>query len=282
MSAKICGMYSYKGGAGRTVCMANVASILAKELGKRVVCIDMDMEGAGLGVVMGVHKRLDENGRKCIQDIFGDERIKSPEDFESNWWPHIHFDMGEVLNQPDLREKLYVVPAAFAVRTVEYTEHLDRTLRQFLRNIKNLVKPDIILLDSASGLQDWACLTMDCIDRIVVFFRWNKQFIEGTIKIINFMLESEVAPDDILMVPSAVPEVSDDTPRYQNILEASTNRLNLETNVEKNECLTLMSGVCEAVGLKWEERILNIVEDREPDEERALENLRMLASRIAQ
>ena len=39
--------YSYKGGVGRTMALANVAAILAKQ-GRRVLLIDFDLEAPGL------------------------------------------------------------------------------------------------------------------------------------------------------------------------------------------------------------------------------------------
>ena len=39
--------YSYKGGVGRTLALANVAALLAT-WGRRVLCIDWDLEAPGL------------------------------------------------------------------------------------------------------------------------------------------------------------------------------------------------------------------------------------------
>lgn len=39
--------YSYKGGTGRTMALANVACLLARE-GRRVLVIDWDLEAPGL------------------------------------------------------------------------------------------------------------------------------------------------------------------------------------------------------------------------------------------
>ena len=41
--------YSYKGGVGRTMAMANVAALLARK-GRKVVMLDFDLEAPGLDV----------------------------------------------------------------------------------------------------------------------------------------------------------------------------------------------------------------------------------------
>ena len=43
--------YSYKGGTGRTMAMANVAWIIASN-GKRVLAVDWDLESPGLAQVL--------------------------------------------------------------------------------------------------------------------------------------------------------------------------------------------------------------------------------------
>jgi MinD-like ATPase involved in chromosome partitioning or flagellar assembly len=47
MSGRIVTFYSYKGGSGRSMALANVAWILATH-GKRVLAIDWDLEAPGL------------------------------------------------------------------------------------------------------------------------------------------------------------------------------------------------------------------------------------------
>ena len=39
--------YSYKGGVGRTMALANVAALLA-EIGRRVLVVDFDLEAPGV------------------------------------------------------------------------------------------------------------------------------------------------------------------------------------------------------------------------------------------
>ena len=51
--------YSYKGGTGRTLLLANIA-LLAARLGKRVVAVDVDLEAPGLA-----YKLLDEPPSRC-------------------------------------------------------------------------------------------------------------------------------------------------------------------------------------------------------------------------
>ena len=50
--------YSYKGGTGRTMALANVAWIIASN-GKRVLCVDWDLESPGLHKFF--HPFLDES-----------------------------------------------------------------------------------------------------------------------------------------------------------------------------------------------------------------------------
>ncbi|MGD0590132.1 MAG: hypothetical protein ABSA44_04960 [Bacteroidota bacterium] len=281
MSTTICQMYSYKGGSGRTVSTANIASILAKEHKKKVVCIDLDLEGAGLGVVCSVHNKLGQ--RKCVQDIFKEDfRIKSLQDFKENWWNRMCFDLGKERGDSDLSEKLFLVPARFgAFDTIEFSVDIGRFFSTFLDNVQILIKPDFILLDSASGFQDWSTLGMDFSSVLVLFFRWNDQSIEGTIEAVKFILSNDTAIKKILLVPSAVPALSLSIPKYQKIQEASERRLRIETNADINPKVSIMKkGVEEAIGLKWKENILNLSNDLEQDEKITLEDFRAVAKQI--
>ena len=50
--------WSFKGGGGRTLTLANVASVLAR-LGKRVLCLDLDLEAPGLPRTLGETRGCD-------------------------------------------------------------------------------------------------------------------------------------------------------------------------------------------------------------------------------
>src|SRR5436309_1062165 len=51
--AETVAFYSYKGGVGRSLLLANVAVILA-QAGRRVVCVDLDLDAGGLHTILGV------------------------------------------------------------------------------------------------------------------------------------------------------------------------------------------------------------------------------------
>lgn len=281
LETKICQMYSYKGGSGRTVATANISSILVKEHNKKVVCIDMDMEGAGLGVVFKIHKiAANESKRKYIQDIFK-ERITSSNDFIENWWPKMHFDIGKVLKDPGLEDKLFIIPARFGTQVIESGEETGNQFSIFLESIQDKIQPDIILLDSASGFQDWATLGMEFSTLMTLFFRWSYQSIEGTIEAVKFIIEQDTSIEKILLVPSMVPKESLVIKKYRNLLESGEERLRVETDARKRDEIQIFEGgISEAVGLKWEEKILNTEKNLESDEENALSDYRKVAQDI--
>lgn len=53
MSTRFVTFYSYKGGVGRTMTLANVAAWLVNEAHKRVLLIDFDLEAPGLSYYAG-------------------------------------------------------------------------------------------------------------------------------------------------------------------------------------------------------------------------------------
>lgn len=61
---KLIGWHSFKGGSGRSLALSNVAVDLAMR-GKRIVCVDMDIESCGLGTLFDV----DLDGKATTTDI---------------------------------------------------------------------------------------------------------------------------------------------------------------------------------------------------------------------
>src|SRR5882757_1983959 len=61
---KIC-FYSFKGGAGRTVCTANITGRLSQRLGATrehpTLLLDLDLDSAGLTILLGQQKKFEDS-----------------------------------------------------------------------------------------------------------------------------------------------------------------------------------------------------------------------------
>src|SRR4029077_1342184 len=72
---KIC-FYSFKGGAGRTVCTANVSAFLAQELSatakRPALLIDLDLDSAGLTILLGQRNKFEEKKWSMYGILKGD------------------------------------------------------------------------------------------------------------------------------------------------------------------------------------------------------------------
>src|SRR5882762_7466910 len=91
---KVVTFYSYKGGTGRTMALANVAWILASN-GKRVLSVDWDLESPGLHKFY--HPFLDESTVSAtpgVIEIINDyaSAVLDPEPRSSTW----HFEYARV------------------------------------------------------------------------------------------------------------------------------------------------------------------------------------------
>lgn len=67
--------YSLRGGVGRTTALVNAARTLASR-GRRVLCIDMDLEAPGLATLLGLPEPDDDKGSVAL--LLGLERGEDP------------------------------------------------------------------------------------------------------------------------------------------------------------------------------------------------------------
>ena len=180
--------YSFKGGVGRTTALTHVAWILAKR-GRKVVAVDLDLEAPGLSTALNLSPKPDHG----IVDYFYD-RAYLPEGIE----PTISITQifGEVVI-PDSPGRLFVVPAG--ILNLDYISKVD-DLRattvlsdgstlwdSFSNEIKEHLNPDVILVDSRTGINEWGALSLlQAADEAIVFLFPNEQNYEG----INLLLKS--------------------------------------------------------------------------------------------
>ncbi|MFZ5815433.1 MAG: P-loop ATPase, Sll1717 family [Bacillota bacterium] len=175
--------YSYKGGVGRTTALIHVAYLLAQR-GRKVVAVDLDLEAPGLTEALAV----EPTPTKGIIDYFY-ERAYLPGGTE----PSISITdiFGEV-RVSDGRGRLFVVPAGKV--SLEYLAKVDdlranaitHTGRDlwttFAKEIGEHLQPDIILVDSRTGINEWGAFSLlRAADEVVALLYPNEQNLSGAL-----------------------------------------------------------------------------------------------------
>lgn len=296
-------MYSFKGGAGRTVSTANIAYVLAKEKQKRVLVIDLDVESAGASVLFEVDDDVERGDRWTIQDVFRGyfaprppkerrDRESDPtapaeppesgrdtinldlREFESAVWPRLHFDIWPTTDDPAPNGSsayLKFLPA----RRMLYSPDEQTTERSSAETFQYLLKridalagaPEIILFDSASGLQNTAMMGFQAANVLMMFARWSRQFINGTIQFVDEYVVSPIGRrlDSVLFIPTAVPAALPTGKLFEELqirrkrLEESlwvSNRDAASAYGKPEQWIREIGAISEADGLKWDDKIL--------------------------
>jgi tetratricopeptide (TPR) repeat protein/CO dehydrogenase nickel-insertion accessory protein CooC1 len=187
--------YSYKGGTGRTMTLANVAWILASN-GMRVLAVDWDLESPGLHKFF--HPFLDEStvgATPGVIEIINDYQMAAlnPDPREDNW----HLEYADVERHavslewifPD-NGRLDFLSAgrqnrdySAAVCSLDWDNFYDRLGGgRFFRAMREDMKQkyDYVLIDSRTGLSDVADIcTIELPDVLTVCFTLSDQSIEG-------------------------------------------------------------------------------------------------------
>jgi MinD-like ATPase involved in chromosome partitioning or flagellar assembly len=264
-------MYSFKGGAGRTVTTANVARILSAERRKRVTVMDLDVESAGLSVLFGVDQKVESGECSTIQDVL-----------RGFYAPESPGALADTINLstpgfPETWRRIHVVPEGFNdVAVVPSRRILSESNeagaeREPKRNFGNLLigldqlpaGPDFILFDSASGIQNTSLLALSSCDVLVVFFRWSRQFVRGTLQFLTWLTEFRNGLprlSRIIVVPTAVPLIA---PRADAAADVEARRADLANRVHKcnveareDDWIVLGPPIPEADAMKWDDCII--------------------------
>jgi FxsC-like protein len=194
-SPHIITFYSYKGGTGRSMALANVAWILASN-GKRVLLVDWDLEAPGLHRYL--HPFLRDKTLAASEGIidfvvdFAFAAASGEKQADENWFlPHANIlryasSIAWTFPPPGTID---FVPAGrqgsdYATRVNSFNwESFYRRLGGglFLEAAKkSMASYDYVLIDSRTGVSDTSGIcTVQMPDRLVVCFTLNSQSIEG-------------------------------------------------------------------------------------------------------
>ena len=180
--------YSLRGGVGRSTALAYTGRALAAK-GRKVVCVDMDLEAPGLASLFG-----------CEDQVSPDQGVAEL---------LIQIDQGQA---PDITkhlvkvgdDDLYCLPAGVAgphyARLLQFIDPAgwyreDRNpLRQLIEKLEQDLpfRPDVILLDARTGITPMSGpLLFDIADMAVITFFPHPQAEKGTRALVRALLNSQ-------------------------------------------------------------------------------------------
>ena len=185
--------YSYKGGVGRSLALANIAALLVQR-GRRVVLIDFDLEAPGLDSFHEFKSVVAKPG--VVEYVTEFERNQKAPDIAQFVHP---------CELPGhLRGKLWIMPAGR--KDAAYNTHqaslnwvslYERGLGEpFVENWKAAIarqfQPDYVFVDSRTGLTDVGGIcTLHLPDLVVMVFGLNEQNVNGIAAVAKTIRESE-------------------------------------------------------------------------------------------
>jgi HEAT repeat protein/nucleoside phosphorylase/MinD-like ATPase involved in chromosome partitioning or flagellar assembly len=216
---KIITFYSYKGGVGRSMALANTAYLLAKKYNFKVIIVDWDLEAPGLHRYFGIKPK---DIKKGLIDLFHDfkELLRNE---------NTHFNETSI----NIDDYLHPVSENFSSGSIsilpagKFDEKLGDRVNKFDWNnfykvwhgfgfiefLKKELKKraDFVLIDSRTGLSDIAGIcTLQLPDIVVLLFSFNEQNLHGTKFICDCIsnksekiVEKNESPK-IILVPSRI------------------------------------------------------------------------------
>ena len=215
-SGTVISFYSYKGGTGRSMAVANIACLLAKHVdlsANRVLVTDWDLESPGLHNYFSSSEQAEFKNQKGIIDYFVDlHRLLRK---KRNLYEQISGENGvEILDKslaisdyiiPDVIPKLDFIKAgrfdadyANRVNSFGWMKFFNK-YREVISVFRELLtsKYSYVLVDSRTGVTDISGIcTMLLPEKLVWVFTPNKQSLHGVTKLIRQAIEYRRASDD--------------------------------------------------------------------------------------
>lgn len=202
---KIVTFYSYKGGVGRTLALANVGRIMARD-GLRLLLVDFDLEAPGLSILGSLGA---DASRKGIVDYIHQLRASDADVVDTT--PFCH----EINGQPNL----FLMPvgaldaeyggrfAALPFAHFYAEERGQQKLKRLFAELAQRLRLEYVLIDSRTGYSDygWACL-VGLADIVVLLTGLNDQNLQGTRGVLEALEDQRKPLEDIILVAAPVPE----------------------------------------------------------------------------
>lgn len=220
--------YSHKGGVGRSLVLANVAYELARQK-KKVLILDLDLEAPGQHMTDLFRPRVDTPrdlmgwpGKGLLELLTHWQEKGDSEAFEfelADYLRPARSEVGEKLKEQG--GQLWLLPSG-DVSAGDYDERISQfSWKSFyescgqtlLQNLKHRFLAegfDHVLIDARTGISDELYISaLELADTVVVVSSLNWQNIEGTRRVVDTLLGSDVEKEfgkkRVLLVGSPVP-----------------------------------------------------------------------------
>jgi MinD-like ATPase involved in chromosome partitioning or flagellar assembly len=187
--------YSYKGGVGRSLLLANAARFLAT-LGKGVVALDFDFEAPGLHYKLGasiINRPLGVSGGAVPYLVATADGASSP--------PSLERHIVSLAVPPGEEGWLTLMPAGPAPKVKYWAAlkelgeklHLGDSSGQGVMALLDLqgriaseLKPDYLLIDARTGITELGGLATTILaDTVVCMFAANQESLDGTVTVVE-------------------------------------------------------------------------------------------------
>lgn len=242
--------YSFKGGVGRTMALANVAVDLARR-GKRVLVVDFDLEAPGLdtfalprpdGPKLGV---VD-----FVQDYLHSSQAPDARSYlyES---PGVGQDGGGLWIMPSGAPGESYSQRLSGIDWSDLYEHHDGYLlfEDLKLQWEAIIKPEYVFVDSRTGHTDVGGIcTRQLPDAVVVLFFPNEQNLRGLTKVVRDIRAEETGPRakaiKLHFVMSNVPDIDDEDQILAKILRSFQENLELKDDpivIHRYQSLSLLN-----------------------------------------
>jgi MinD-like ATPase involved in chromosome partitioning or flagellar assembly len=185
--AQVITFYSYKGGVGRSMALANIAALLAK-WGKRILIIDWDLEAPGLENFfknfLNTNSLLQKKG--LIDLLLLNNKEINVDIKEIPWLEYITQLKDDLSN-------LYILTAgkkddqySSKMRSFSISKFFEKDGGAFLEGLRNywLDNFDFVFIDSRTGLTDSSGVcSIHLPDVLVLLFSLNEQSLAGSMEV---------------------------------------------------------------------------------------------------
>ena len=186
--------YSYKGGVGRSLALANTAALLVRR-GRRVVLIDFDLEAPGLDSFEEFHSIA---GKPGVVEYVTEFK-------KTNRAPDITRFVHPCELPGPLRGQLWIMPAgkkdahynacraSLSWADLYENHHGEQFVENWKAALDNHYHPDQVFVDSRTGLTDVGGIcTLHLPDLVVMLFGLNEQNVKGVAAVAKTIRESEI------------------------------------------------------------------------------------------